>query len=65
MSTINIDVPITAFSDDNIAEVLLDRLWTTDHVDNLAKAMIEEARDNEREETLGMLCRRILRVLGG
>ena len=65
MSSINVDVPVTTFSDENIAEVLLDRLWTTDHVNGLADALVEEAQNNEREETLGMLCRRILHVLGG
>ena len=66
MRTNFVTVQVTVLlRDDHIAKVLLDRLSTPDNVNDLADAIIEEAQNNEREETLGMLCRRILRVLGG
>ena len=65
MRTNFVTVQVTVLLRDNhIAQVLLDRLSTPDDVNDLADAIIEEVRNNKREETFGMLCRRILGALG-
>ena len=64
MTSFTIEVSYNTISDTDVGGIITDKLWTTDNINDLADAIVEEVQLEEREEPLGMLCRRILRVLG-
>jgi hypothetical protein len=45
-STVTVNIPVTAFTDNEVASIIADKLWNEDHIENLAAELLDEA-DNE------------------
>lgn len=61
--SISIDVSVTDISVSSIAEVIADRLWTDENVEDLAQNIYDECELEEREDNLKAMCQLILQML--
>ncbi|WP_299198298.1 MULTISPECIES: hypothetical protein [Pseudomonadota] len=60
MSEVTISVPVTAFSDNEVACIIADKLWTEDHIENLATELMDETFNEGNEDNLLALAKIIV-----
>ena len=59
-NTISIDISVTDISISTISEVIADKLWDSDNIEDLAQNIYDECQLEEREEKLKKMCETIL-----